>query len=395
MKILFIYNAVFTICSALLSTGLLCSQLDIGFSGKFVDYFQCIGIGEMDVADRIFDTSRELTYKSRITIRDTNIKYPQYTNAIWTPGKSEQGYWPGKFQENKIVLCKMEDVVFTTECVILKPNGYHLFKHACHPRYWGIGLPYHNPHVTFEKYNQVICIGHQHSSDWGHWFLEVFPGLIALPEEILRESLIALPFARDFVVNNLESIGIDRSQLIVGDNKAYFAHTFITIESTWCGDLNRFLIVNMKTHYYKLYNLSPIKPVRYVLFNRPKGMARHIENYDELMQATKEKFSTVNWESGQENKCIADAARYFASIKLLFAVHGSILANEIFMKEGTVVCELQMETWLLSFIFLGPMTGINQIEGRDSSISYRDKKGNMIDINYAIRMIVRGMNMLL
>ena len=75
----------------------------------------------------------------------------------------------------------------------------------------------------------------------------------------------------------------------------------------------------------------------------------------------------------------------------MFAVHGSILANEIFMQQGTVCVELQMENWLLSFVYLGPMTGKIVIEGRDSRIKHSKVEENFVDVNYILTLISAGL----
>ena len=352
--------------------------------------FSLLGYGSMHIRDRIYDPSPEMRIDSRVTQDDKDILYPPYTDLIWVPGNCDRGYWPGKMEDHSINILTLHNVVFSTECVIIKPNGYHTFKHECHPRYWNIGLPYHTPYIEYEKYDRVICIGHQHTCDWGHRSIEVLPAIIALPEEYKINSYIALPFAYDYVVDNLMAIGIQRWQILDGDNKRYYANTFFTVESRWCGDLNRYIVVNMKQFFSKKFNLENISSYRYVLYNREKGMSRRISNFDDLVQAVKANITEYKWEVGETIFNIEEASKYFASIKLFFAVHGAIIANEIYMRVGSVVIELQMESWLLSYVFLGPMTGIIQIEGRDCSISYRSKEENKVDIDYCVSLIKTG-----
>ena len=361
------------------------------FFGDILTQFSQIGIGSMDIQDHIYDGSKQIDYFNKTRYGDEGLVYPDYPSPVWVQGPSGRGYWPRKYTVHGYTLCEIHNVVFSTECVIIKENGYHTFKHACHPRYWRIGLPYHTPHITYEMYDKVISIGHQHSSDWGHWFLEVFPGYVALPEELLHNCFICLPFARDFIINNLLSIGVQPWQIIEGDNKRYYANTFYTIESLWCGDLNRFLLVNMKYYFFKKFKLDLIKPSRCLLYNRAKGMNRRIKNFDEFFNAVQEKWPQFIWESIYPPAFIEECTRYFASVQLFFAIHGSILANEIFMHAGTVVVELQMSAWLLSFINLGPMTGIYQIEGRDSNVVYRDLEESTLDLQYLMRLIKAGL----
>ena len=360
---------------------------------ELITKYSQIGIGSMNVSDKIFDRSKQIQYYSKTPINDTmlGIEYPDFPSPIWVQGPSPRGYWPRKYTMHGITLCEIHNTVFTTECVIIKENGYHTFKHACHPRYWKIGQPYHTPHITYEMYDKVICIGHQHSSDWGHWFLEVFPGYIALPSELLNDCVVCVPFAKDFIINNFESIGVKSWQIIEGDNKRYYANTLYTIESLWCGDLNRFLLVNMKRFFNKKFELDLIKPSKCLIYNRAKGMSRRLKNIDEFMAAVREKWPQFIWECILPPPNIEDCTRYFASLKLFFGIHGSILANEIFMHAGTSVVELQMSSWLLSFVNLGPMTGIHQIVGRDSNIKYKSLNETTVDLNYLLKLIKAGL----
>ena len=71
-------------------------------------------------------------------------------------------------------------------------------------------------------------------------------------------------------------------------------------------------------------------------------------------------------------------------MKLVFAVHGSVLSNIIFMQDKTIVIELQMEKVLPSFFYASILTGKNLICCRDRNISYRSKKPNKANITTII-----------
>ena len=345
----------------------------------------------MEVKDRIYMPSPILKNLKETPIF-TSIPYPSYIRPTWVGNKDPQGYVPPQPVPFPIKLIELWNVVVTTECVIVRWDGYHLFKRECHPRYWGLGQKYHVPQISFKKYHSVVCIGHQHSSDWGHWFLEVYPVLLVMPSDIIRNSVIALPFKRDFIIDNLEVIGISLDQIVEGDNIPLYADVLYTVKSTWCGDLNTFLLNNMRHYFVNVLGLDARPPTKFVLINRPPNMSRSIGNFNEMMDLVKSSFPMYHWEAVTMYKTVIQQALYFNQICLVFAVHGSILANEIFMQPKTVCIELQMDSWLLSFINLGPMTGKIVIEGRDSSIKYRKIQPNIVDLNYMINLIRKGLS---
>ena len=347
------------------------------------------GSGEMNVQSNIFIDSPFIR-PVRLTDMVKRIKYPLYFQPFWVPGKHDPGYIPEYQHPSQVLFTELHNTVFTTECVIVKPDGYHLFKESCHPRYWGEGQKYHYPHITFQKYHSVICVGHQHTSDWGHWFLEVFPALLAIPKSIRITSNIAVPFKTDFIIDNLMAIDVDPRQIIEGDNMPIFAEHFYTVLTTFCGDLNSFLLMNLRNHLVKLYDLDKVRPKRFVIINRPPG-TRHIGNFRDLMDELRKQYPIYPWEEVTFYKDLKSQAIYFNQICFLFAVHGSILANELFMMPKTVCIELQMEKWLLSFIYLGPMTGKIVIEGRDCGISYKNERPNFVDKKYFMKLIKVGL----
>ena len=386
----FIYSCfiIYLILSTLIEENFIKS---LELSCNINNNFHFLGFGSMNVSNKVHLPSRFLYDLTITVVNDIGLKYPNYTDAVWVPWDYKTGHWPDHVETHDAGLFEIKNVVFTTECVIIRQDGYHLFKHECHPRYWSETVEGHKSNITYEKYDKVICIGHQHTHVWGHWLLEVFPCFFILPQSILDESYIALPCALPFIVNNLNIIGIESWRIIDGINKPYYANTFYTVTSRFCGDLNRFLIVNMKQKLAKILQLDKIKATKFAMYNRPPTQNRHILNFHELYKSAKTRFPNFDWIIYEEHTKIEEASKIFASFKLFFAVHCSILANELFMHPGSVVVEMQHEAWLLSFLFLGPMIGLYQIEGRDMNILYSNITGNKLNIAYSLKLIKVGL----
>jgi len=350
--------------------------------------------GTMNVEDKIFIPSNQIQKTS--TRLDFAQKYPEAHPPNVIMNKDSAGYIPwsgnGKFSgRTETTLFELKNEVVTTETVLIRPSGYHLFKYECHPRFWGwTKQQYHNPTINFTKYDMVTSIGHQHTTDFGHWFLEILPAFAILPSYIVENTYIALPIARNFVVDGLEFFGYSKDRIIEGINFPVFARTLYTVQSSFCGDLNWFLIIRMRDIMIQRLGLNKKAPHRFVMINRV-NRSREIENWKELLSSVRGKWPQFEWEELSLPNTMAGQLRLFNEMKFVFAIHGSILSNIISMQDNTAVIEVQMENWLLSFIWLGIMTGKYLIEGRDSRIAWTTVKKYNVDIPYMLRLIEAGL----
>ena len=299
----------------------------------------------------------------------------------------------GKFWRflNDPVMLIIEDAFVTSENVLIQDNNYVMLTRACHPKYWEA---FYRPPVSitynYTGYESVVCVGHQHSSDFGHWFLEVLPALAALPKEVLRHSVVLLPRNGSHILDGLNLLGVNASQLVVGDERLVYAKRLYTVDMPLCGDLSSHLVLNFRKLLAQKFGLGKKEPTKFLTYNR-ENMSRAIGNYKELMEAVKKKWPHIQWEEAVIPKTISEQAKYFDDVKFLFCVHGSIEANLIFMQENTVVVDLQMEQWLWSFIYLSAYTGKYITVGQDPAISWRSLRPNIVDIEYVLTLIESGL----
>jgi hypothetical protein len=239
-------------------------------------------------------------------------------------------------------------------------------------------------------YESAICLGHQHSSDFGHWFLEVFPAYAALPTDLLRKSVVVVPEPYHHVFDGFAYLGVRPNQIIAGVNIPIFAKEFYTVDFIICGDLNKFLITKLRARFVESFNLCKEKPAKFLTFNR-RNMSRSIGNYEELRTAIRERFPSIPWEDSLNLLTLKEQAVYFDKVKFLFGVHGSVLANIIFMQDDTAVLDLQMEQWLLSFLWLAAYTGKFMVVARDHRIGWRTLTPNIVDIELVLSMVKAGL----
>lgn len=323
-------------------------------------------------------------------------KLPQPHNPVVIGNAAHEGmlvYRDNQFVHTKkeVTLIHMENVLFTSDNTIIQDNKYVMLTDSCHPRYWA--MFYKAPDsITYNYpcYESAISIGHQHSSDFGHWFLEVLPCYAVIPKEILQSSVVVVPYIAKHVIEGFKFLGVDESQIVAGIEIPVFAKKFYTVDYIICGDLNGFLISNMRRLFVERYGLWKDAPTRYITFNR-RNMSRCMANYDEFRNRIAQKWPGIPWEDGVTSANLEEQARYFSTVKFIFTIHGSILANIIFMQDNTAVVDLQMEQWLLSFLWLSAYTGKHIIVGRDPRISWRGLRPNVVDLNYALQLVEAGL----
>ena len=63
------------------------------------------------------------------------------------------------------------------------------------------------------------------------------------------------------------------------------------------------------------------------------------------------------------------------------------------MQDNTAVVDLQMEQWLLSFLWLTAYTGKYMVVGRDPRISWRGLAPNQIDVSYVIELVGKALKL--
>lgn len=316
-----------------------------------------------------------------------DINYPKERNRIIIGEHAENQYKPGRIA-NSVNLLHFNDIYFLSDDVYVYNGSYVLFTRSCHPKYWEQFYQKKDivEYKNIREFESVICLGHQHTSDFGHWFLEALPAYSAIPKDILLKSYVVVPEEKEYIYQGFEAIGVKRDHVIAGGDNLFFAKNFYTVEFTFCGDLVPFLVNNLRNHFVNLYNLDKVEPDLFLVYNR-KGKSRAIGNFDELMKMLNTKFPKIKWQEAVLPNTLEEQAKYFNRVKLIFSIHGSIFANGLFMQNDTAIVDLQMEQWLLSFLYLTSYTGKYMVAGRDPAISWRGLTPNIINLNYVEKLI--------
>ncbi|EAX96569.1 hypothetical protein TVAG_041710 [Trichomonas vaginalis G3] len=278
-----------------------------------------------------------------------------------------------------------ENVICRTDLSFYSNNSIYMQNVNCRTRFYNYSSKEH-PYIDikYNSYDNVICIGHQHSSDFGHWMIETFPLMWYIPKSVLNQSVIAIPRISQFVVDCLSILGVKKSSIIYGDDLYFHAKKLHTVTAPYCDYISYQAILNHRKNIVNSLSLDKVKPSRLVFFNRKRGMSRYLANIEMLIEEASRKYTNSTFELGIFYDRIVDQIKYFNEIKLLMAVHGSLMANLIFMQPETYVIEIQMEHIFFCFLRTAIFTGKKVTVVRDQSISYRSIQDNMVNISMAM-----------
>lgn len=84
-------------------------------------------------------------------------------------------------------------------------------------------------------------------------------------------------------------------------------------------------------------------PKYHYLMNRGAHVHRRIKNFDDVVEATKQRFPDIEWTILQDfTPTVKQTAQKWAEIKLLFTITGSNLVKAFFMTPKTVIVDMQL-----------------------------------------------------
>lgn len=197
---------------------------------------------------------------------------------------------------------------------------------------------FENPR-PWEYYDKVV-LGFSFHKEFGHFLSDMLCGLIQIPEEDVKDAHIFIPFNERTSKEFCKYMGFDPDRVHFLDEYYTYANqisVYVTDEG-----INAFWVRGFKRLRDRLHqnlNLSQIKPTRYVFLNRLPNLMRRLNNIDELVAFTKNKYPQYNWEVADPAVVhnIVENSRLMASTLYLVTTGGSNNFNGIFMHRDTYV----------------------------------------------------------
>ena len=337
--------------------------------------------------------------------------------SLWDDALFPHPDQQGIIKNETIEFFIMKDVYINRRGVLSDGKTTYVLSPECIPRItehqFASTLPYS---TVVPIYDHVITAGHQYVGSYAHFTCDFLPVLFSMPQAILDKSTIIFfgtqnyPFLQSFgfplerlKAQSLSFNSIRRSNFTFYNNfpmlnqgaDFVFARHLYTVLPCSCDIFKPALLDHLRVYFVEKLKLES-KPFRYVIYNR-KMKKRGIANFKEIYNAITTEFPSYPWEKGRTTEgylgpkgCI----QYYHETKFLFAVHGAVLANTIFMQPGSVVCELMIERWTPNFMFTSVETGKKYVMGRDEAIPHSISKTNIVKTNVVLDLIAKGLTLI-
>ena len=241
--------------------------------------------------------------------------------------------------------------------------------------------------------DKIIVIGSPHMEhNWGHTMQDFFHPFLLLPTEITKtyKSLI------DFCNVGQEIL------LLMGYQKDQFVklkygewlHSSIVCTITPSPYLSYYadLGLRVKNIFFEKFNLSLIQPFRYCFSNRKPNTWRHIQNFEEIFNITKQTFSDYQWEIFIDGNftSLESKSKFYATILLLFGPTGSNLVQTYFMQNKSVIVSVVSKTFDTSVMVNAACMNVFMLQF-PANFSHWDIGGGLVSVNDTLRNIRKGL----
>lgn len=234
----------------------------------------------------------------------------------------------------------------------------------------------------------VLC---HYRMTFGCPYFNFFFIINAFPDDVIRESVVVFPksnmtFAEE-IYNTCygyqEVIQLDENEYIQADVLHTVIHPTPGISHFATGCYNFSLLFRRK------FKLTSIIPTEYALCNRDSKYARHINNFNDVVEAVRSKLSSHKWMVlNDEFNTTLEAAKAWARIKVILAPTGSNMVKCIAMAPCTAICCLfgnrfDWEVVAITqakniFIYVFPVPGMSH---------YEKESENLVDLDLVVHVL--------
>ena len=186
----------------------------------------------------------------------------------------------------------------------------------------------------------AIALAHYHMT-FSMPFYNIFFPISVIPQDAIKRSVLIIPKSHMKFCEEIYKICYGYNQVISLDHNEYIhCNEFHTVIHPTPG-ISHYATTayNFSLLYRKKFNLTSIIPNQYALCNRVSKYARHIRNFDEIVDAVKGNLSNYQWNVLEdEYKTMIESAKVWATIKVILAPTGSNLVRCIAMAPNTAMC---------------------------------------------------------
>ncbi|EAY22704.1 hypothetical protein TVAG_476330 [Trichomonas vaginalis G3] len=251
----------------------------------------------------------------------------------------------------------------------------------------------HNGSVV-GKYDTVISICHHWLYMYGHQYLDFMSVVLLIPEQIRNTAYIVLPAKMEITRQLIELLGIPRERQIEVQNSDFIhANVLYSIVPGFCIDSVGELSLIVRSFLFRHFNLVSIKCNRYVLYNRDKK-PRIVQNYPELCELANKTYPNYPWEKNIEQHDLKGSALYYASIKFMWTISGSVLGNIVYFQPFSIICEVTMKESNLVFFAVSSVYKIHHVILHLPNNKHFDRNDIVMNTTLFLKIMDKGVSLL-
>ena len=255
---------------------------------------------------------------------------------------------------------------------------------------WRQNIP--GPYVG--EVDEVIVLGHAGGyNNFGHMFQDIFQPLMLIPDEIKNRSMILMNFMQighEFIdlcgfrkeqqlyLKRGEWVHASKMHTIIGFS-AFISHYAETV-------------LKLKNFLHEKLHLDEIEATDYCFSNRCNSCLRHIQNFDEIKNATQLAYPNIEFKILNEfTKSLCDVQKTWAKVKFLFCATGSNIAKGYFMKDNSVIVSVATPIGDRSIMVLNAMNKIFILQFVAKEMDHWKKYGSNVSVADSLRCIEAGL----
>ncbi|EAX96276.1 hypothetical protein TVAG_324500 [Trichomonas vaginalis G3] len=244
-----------------------------------------------------------------------------------------------------------------------------------------------NPGRVIGHYTDVLLVGHVATNIFAHFINELMNPTLLFPEEIRKKSHLVVKGPPNMWKDITSLFGFEgRTILLTNSDWIYCENLYTIIEPSPHGGFYGPALYHLHGLFREKFNLTHIVPTKIGFLNR-KGKLRIISNYDVLIEAAKKKYPKEIFFSIPDTLVAFEAAKTYASCRILMTVTGSSCINVIYMAEKTCIIKLTSPTVDMCNIIVPNSLNIYQVNLYYPTMSMYSPSVTALDINESLKAL--------
>ncbi|EAX83834.1 hypothetical protein TVAG_285350 [Trichomonas vaginalis G3] len=248
-------------------------------------------------------------------------------------------------------------------------------------------MVYNYPGDVVGQYENVLLVGHVGASCFAHFINEVMNPTLFFPEEIFKKSYLVVEGPPKMWKDITAVFGFEGRTIHLEHHQwIYCENLYTVVEPRPHGGYYGPALYHLHMLFRKSFNLSQIAPNKVGFLNR-KGPYRVISNYQNLIETAKEKYSNEIFFFIPDALSAFNAAKTFASCKILMTATGSSCINVIYMADKTCLIKIIGPVVDMCNIIVPSSLDIFQINLYYSEMSMYQESITYLDISESMKAL--------